>query len=159
MPIHKLWIAVNHKPVIKGTDFAIWRRIRLIPFEVTFPPERQDKQLDEKLRAELSGILNWAVKGCLEWQRNGLEPPEAVTNATEAYRIESDMIGRFLEEKTVKSAEAEIKAKDLYEAYKNWCTETGEHPISGTAFGRTMVERNYQKVKSTYVFYKGLRLV
>jgi len=102
-PNFKIWIAVNHKPIIRGTDAAIWRRIRLIPFEVKFPPGVRDGHLGEKLQLELSGVLNWAIKGCLEWRKRGLEPPNKVREATEAYREESDMVGRFLEERTVQA--------------------------------------------------------
>ncbi|MCZ6625864.1 MAG: phage/plasmid primase, P4 family, partial [Deltaproteobacteria bacterium] len=75
MPTHKIFMAVNHKPVIRGTDSAIWRRIRLVPFTVTFPEDEQDKKLPEKLKAELPGIFNWTVQGCLAWQREGLGIP------------------------------------------------------------------------------------
>src|SRR5262249_29436106 len=91
-PTHKLWLISNHKPTIKGTDFAIWRRIKLIPFEVTFPPEKQDHGLQEKLRQELPGILAWAVSGCIEWQMNGLQEPEEVKGATDDYRVEMDTV-------------------------------------------------------------------
>ena len=77
-PQFKIWLAANHRPLIRGTDHAIWRRIILIPFDVTIPPEQRDKKLAEKLCKELPGILNWAIKGCLEWQEHGLVPPSAV---------------------------------------------------------------------------------
>ncbi|HLI51013.1 MAG TPA: phage/plasmid primase, P4 family, partial [Thermomicrobiaceae bacterium] len=77
-PTFKLWLATNHKPVIRGTDHAIWRRIRLIPFTVTIAEADQDKELPAKLRAEMPGILRWAIDGCLSWQRDGLGVPEAV---------------------------------------------------------------------------------
>src|SRR5919107_5291637 len=92
-PTHKVFMAVNHKPEVRGTDTAIWRRIRLIPFTETIPPGEQDKKLPEKLRAELFGILAWCVEGCLEWQREGLQAPEEVRRATGQYRSEMDVIG------------------------------------------------------------------
>jgi putative DNA primase/helicase len=85
-PMFKLWLAVNHKPVVQGTDHAIWRRIRLLPFIVTIPVAEQDKRLAEKLQSELPGILRWAVEGCLAWQQEGLEPPLVVKRATGDYR-------------------------------------------------------------------------
>jgi putative DNA primase/helicase len=87
-PEFKLWLATNHKPVIRGTDKGIWDRIRPIPFTVSIPEERQDKELANKLMTELAGILAWAVRGCLEWQRTGLGVPEEVREATEGYRTE-----------------------------------------------------------------------
>src|SRR5262249_1677210 len=95
-PGFKLWLAANHKPVIKGTDYAIWRRIHLIPFSVQFEGEHKDTELAAKLLTELPGILAWAVRGCLAWQRDGLRPPEMVQAATEEYRKEMDVVGNFL---------------------------------------------------------------
>ncbi len=91
VPAFKLWIAGNHKPVIRGTDLGIWRRIRLVPFTVTIPADEIDPYLPNKLRAELPGILAWAVQGCLLWQKGGLRPPAKVEQATAAYRSESDL--------------------------------------------------------------------
>jgi putative DNA primase/helicase len=158
-PICKFWIAVNHKPIIRGTDEAIWRRIRLIPFEISFPADKQDKKLLEKLLNELPGILAWGVQGCLEWQKRGLEPVAKVRDATDQYRSESDQISNFLEEKTVKTLTGEVKASDLFNAYKNWCSQNNEYEITSTQFGKKMVEKGFSKEKRTYVFYKGLELV
>ena len=97
-PTFKLWMYGNHKPTIRGTDEGIWRRVRLIPFTVTIPEGQRDPQLVDKLKAELPGILAWAVQGCLEWQREGLGMPEAVKAATANYRAEQDMLAAFLDE-------------------------------------------------------------
>ena len=98
-PTFKLWIATNHKPIVRGTDEAIWSRIRLIPFTVFIPPERRDKHLREKLLEERSGILNWLIEGCLKWQRDGLREPPEVLEAVEQYRRESDPLADWLEER------------------------------------------------------------
>lgn len=95
-PAFKLFLGVNHTPVIQGTDHGIWRRIHLVPFTVTIAKEDQDKRLGEKLRAERSGILRWAVEGGLAWQAEGLEPPLVVSMATEEYRAEMAILARFL---------------------------------------------------------------
>jgi putative DNA primase/helicase len=159
-PIAKFWVAVNHKPVIRGTDEAIWRRIRLIPFEETFPPERRDKDLLEKLRMELPGILNWAIEGCLKYQKKGLEPVEKVKRATELYRSESDVINQFLQEKSIEKTGARAKGSDLYNAYKTWCIENGEQALNSTQFGRRLVEKGYEKEKrGSYVYYLGIGIV
>ena len=100
-PTFKIWMAVNHKPEITGTDDGIWRRIRLIPFEVQIPPNERDATLKGeggKLAGELSGILNWALLGFQKWQQDGLQIPDAVANATEIYRDESDQLRGFLDD-------------------------------------------------------------
>jgi putative DNA primase/helicase len=142
-PTHKLWLAANHKPTIRGTDYGIWRRVKLIPFTVTIPPERQDKQLPEKLAAERSGILNWALLGCTDWQAHGLDDPPEVTAATDEYRQEQDVFGAFLDERCLTSSELETPASDLYRAYKQWCEENGEHPSTQTKFGLALTERGF----------------
>jgi putative DNA primase/helicase len=161
MPIGKIWWAVNHKPIIQGTDEAIWRRIQLIPFEVNFPkvPKgKRDPDLKDKLRKELSGILAWAVKGCLEWQMKGLDPPQVVKHATSDYRKQSDIINRFLEECIIRKEGAKVKAGDLYGAYKQWCSENGERELNSTNFGKKLVEKGLKKDTKGWVFYYGLEL-
>ena len=140
-PTHKVLMAANHKPTVRGTDNAIWRRIRLIPFTETIPPAEQDKQLPDKLRAEAAGILAWAVAGCLEWRREGLQAPEAVREATGAYRAEMDVLGAFLRECCELGPEYNVAAKDLYGAYKFWCEDNGERPETQRRFGSRLTER------------------
>jgi putative DNA primase/helicase len=140
-PSHKTWLAANHKPQIRGTDYAIWRRIRLIPFTVTIPDEQQDRNLPEKLRAELPGILAWAVEGCLAWQREGLQTPAEVMAATAEYREESDVIVDFLEERCVLGAALWASSKSLRGAYLDWCEKNGEKALSQQAFGARLTER------------------
>jgi putative DNA primase/helicase len=140
VPTFKLWLAANHRPVIRGTDCATWRRIRLIPFEVTFPPERQDRKLTNKLRAELPGILAWAVRGCLAWQAEGLGVPGAVASATEQYRLEMDDLGPFLDECCVVGDSYRVRSRDLRRAYVAWCERSGERPLSARAFALRLQE-------------------
>jgi putative DNA primase/helicase len=154
-PMYKIWLAMNHKPEIRGTDKGIWRRIRLIPFTVSFE-EKADFTVEEKLRAELPGILAWAVRGCLEWQNGGLRPPKVVLEATEQFRHESDLVGRFLEEKTQTLPLGSIGATALYGAFISWCKANGEETISNTAFGRRMTERGMPKNTNPTVRYLGL---
>lgn len=147
VPQFKLWLATNHRPVIKGTDHAIWRRIRLLPFDITIPKAEQNKNLLEKLKGELPGILAWAVKGCLRWQREGLEPPEKVSTATESYRSEMDVMGRFIAECCVVHQDATAKAGELYRTYVEWCEANGERAESQQTFGTELGERGYEKYK------------
>lgn len=144
-PTHKLYLVANHKPAVRGTDYAIWRRIRMIPFEVQIPDGERDARLPEKLRAEAPGILAWAVRGCLAWQRTGLAAPVEVTAATEAYRLESDSLGAFLAECTVRVADARTKAKTLYDAYAKWAAAGNLPPLNLMRFGNAMTERGFEK--------------
>ena len=153
-PTHKLWLATNHKPNIKGTDHAIWRRIRLIPFTVTFhdPGEGEpvkDPDLETKLTAELPGILAWAVKGCLDWQRHGLGMPQAVKNATAHYREEMDVLAAWIADCCVVKKLTEAKAADLYVSYTGWCDAQGERPESQRSFGLRLTERGFEQKKRT----------
>ncbi|MCU1490715.1 MAG: phage/plasmid primase, family [Acidimicrobiaceae bacterium] len=143
MPTHKLWFAGNHLPRINGTDYGIWRRIVLIPFEVEFGPERADKMLPGRLAEEASGILAWAVQGCLDWQRDGLRIPERVSNATAAYRQSQDHIGRFLVDTCIPGDTCYVKTSDLRSAYEAWCADQGERPWTATAVGRELTSRGF----------------
>ncbi len=140
-PTFKLFLAANHKPTIKGTDYAIWRRIRLIPFTVTIPEKERDQDLPNKLRRELPGILNWAIEGCYEWQQNGLGIPDEVRAATEEYREEMDILGGFLSDHCILEPELMVKSKDLFEKYEEWCRANDEEPIKKRTFGLKLKER------------------
>jgi putative DNA primase/helicase len=154
-PTHKLYLSTNHKPEIRGTDAAIWRRIRLVPWSVTIPPEEQDKKLPAKLRAELPGILAWIVQGCLEWQRIGLQPPEEVRRATGRYRAEMDVLAAFIDEECNVVDHARATAKALYGAYKAWCEDNGERPESQRRFGSRLKERGFESGRMTTGARKG----
>jgi len=148
-PAFKLFLAANHKPLVRGTDLGIWRRTRLVPFAVTIPEQEQDKDLLEKLKEELPGILAWAVRGCLEWHRDGLGAATAVTAATGEFREESDILGTFLAECCVLGDAEKVAASGIYASYKDWAARTGEQPVSQTAFGRQLGERGFIRRKSS----------
>lgn len=146
-PVFKLWLRSNHKPVIKGTDEGIWRRIRLIPFIVNFEG-REDRALPEKLQAELPGILQWAVEGCLMWQQRGLDMPCVVATATQQYRSSQDTIGLFLDERTLSGPDFvahHTRASDLYKTFTEWCEEAGERPVSQRKLAEAMLERGFKR--------------
>ena len=147
LPTHKIFLATNHKPVIQGTDHAIWRRHKLIPFVVTIPEDEQDKQLPEKLRAELPGILAWAVRGCLNWQDSGLGVPDEVRAATEEYRLEMDELGDFIGDRCVMGPEHQVTSNDLYNHYKTWCGENGYQPLAQRSLGARLAERGLVPVR------------
>lgn len=125
-PQFKLWMMANHKPVIRGTDDGIWQRPMLIPFKVQIPESDRDRQLIDKLKTELPGILNWALQGCLEWQRDGLGIPQEVQDAVAEYRKEMDILGGFLEDRCIMNPTAVTPAATIYEAYTLWAEANGE---------------------------------
>jgi putative DNA primase/helicase len=129
-PNFKLWLASNHKPRIKGSDNAIWRRIHLIPFEVMIPENERDRDLGEKLRSERPGILRWAVEGCKLWREEGLAAPATVKAATNQYREESDIVASFIEECCVLGEGCTVKKAGLYASYAEWCKNSGEGPLT-----------------------------
>jgi putative DNA primase/helicase len=157
-PRFKLWLAANHKPVIRGVDDGIWRRPMLIPFlqqfeidpaKVSGDVRQGDPKLESKLLAELPGVLNWALEGYRDWADGGLRPPDAVRAATEEYRKESDVLGMFIDEALVRLQPNRqgSGATDIFRAYQKWCDENGEDAGKQTKFGREMTERGFTKRK------------
>ena len=149
-PMFKLWLVTNHKPVIKGTDRAIWRRIRLIPFTVTIPDAEQDKQLPLKLRRELPGILRWAVEGCLEWQAHGLGLPQEIRQATDTYRQEMDVLAAWINDCCEVANYCHSTAKALYGSYSTWCEEGGERAMSQRSFALQLAERGFESIRTKF---------
>ena len=160
MPAFKIWFATNHKPTIRG-DAAIWRRLKLIPFDFTIPKEKQKRRHEvmTMFREELPGILNWAIEGCLEWQRDGLGVPDEVINATREYEAEQDTFSMFLDEKCVKVPNARALSLVLYREYKAWAEQYGESPVSHKTFASLMSERGFAKTKTKHgALYSGIGL-
>lgn len=147
-PQFKLMILGNHKPVIRGNDYGIWRRVRLIPFNRTFKPEERDSALLDKLKAESAHILAWMVEGCLDWQRRGLaDVPATIRQATGEYQEEQDFIGRWLSECCKLSPSSEATSTEIYANYKNWCMDNGLKPSSSIALGRRLSDRGLSPMK------------
>jgi putative DNA primase/helicase len=158
VPTFKLWLATNHRPRITGGDEAIWRRVRLVPFAVTIPPESRDLRLIEKLKAELSGILNWALVGLAEWRQGGLAVPDALVDAGEEYRRHEDSLGRFVDEHLTLEAKSEVGAGELYRVYSEWAYETGEFRMREKEFTEAMESRGLRKKrKSVGIFWQAIR--
>lgn len=157
-PQFKLWIAGNHKPIIKGTDLGIWRRIRLIPFNATISAEEKDSKLQAKLLLELPGILAWAVRGCLAWQRDGLTAPKSVVNATANYRSESDLVGQFLDECCDLAPLAQTSGKVIYMAYRQWSETQGTRAMSATMLARKLTERGFEQRRSGGTQFIGISI-
>ncbi|MGD6940965.1 phage/plasmid primase, P4 family [Cytobacillus gottheilii] len=161
IPEFKIFFTTNHKPIVKGDDEGIWRRIRLIPFTHTIPREEVDKQLPEKLRAELPGILRWAVEGCLKWQEEGLGEPDEVKAATDEYKEEMDLLSNFLDENCVVMPEAKVAVNEIHKTYMKWAEENGEYPMKQRAFSSRLQMRGFSKRKSTgnRTFFFGIGLL
>jgi putative DNA primase/helicase len=158
-PKFKIWLATNYKPAIRGNDDAIWRRIRLVPFNQQFKGEKRDLKLFGRLRAELPGILNWAVQGCLDWQRSGLGRPARVLAATIEYRQESDQFGRFISERCIASPEHTASGGALYGAYAQFCQQQGEKPLANNVFAAQIAKRGFKKKRTRRgLVYQGLGL-
>lgn len=148
-PNFKLVMAGNHKPIVRGNDNGIWRRVRLVPFNRTFTPEERDPHLLTKLREETSHILAWMVQGCIEWQSIGLSAtPSIIRQATDAYQVDQDLIGNWLNECATVDKYTETQASDLYANYKIWCLDNGLRPASAVSLGRRLSERGFFNRKS-----------
>jgi P4 family phage/plasmid primase-like protien len=149
-PQFKLMMLGNHKPIIKGNDYGIWRRVRLVPFKITFKPEERDPALLDKLKAEAPHILAWMVQGCIDWQQRGLRDiPATIKQATGDYQIEQDLVGRWLAECCLLSPNSETSSTEIYSNYKQWCIDNGLRPASNVSLGRRLGERGFNSRRSS----------
>lgn len=150
-PTFKLWLATNDKPRITGTDYGIWRRVRLIPFTNTI--QHPDPTLEPYIREhELPGVLAWMVAGCLAWQRERLGVPEAVRQATDRYRAEEDILGDFLQECCLLDSAYQAPATELYGRYRQWAAEQGaadRDMLNQTRFGKELAARGHEKERDS----------
>ena len=159
-PILKLWMFFNHKPIARDDSQGFWRRIRIIPFNHVF--DGSDKDIDVKLEAELPGILNWLIEGCLMWQQEGLfDLPTAIQEATGTYQIESNPISQWIDECVEENLESSTKASELYRSYYNWAIIQGMSKweiLTSTMLGRRLTTK-FKKVRTEEgVYYIGLNL-
>ena len=152
-PRLKLWLAVNHRPVVKDDSHGMWRRVRVIPFTQRFTV---NPTLESKLFAEAHGILAWAVRGCLLWLAEGLQTPSTVLAATTDYEVDSDPLSDFLSAACTTSPEAEVGASELFKHYTSWADQNGwtaRERLSATMFGRKLTERfSWTKTKAGKVY-------
>jgi putative DNA primase/helicase len=140
VPVLKLWLVANDPPRVRGTDQAFWRRVRVIPLTVQIPETERDSNLPAKLRNEWPGILAWAVRGCLKWQRRGLGMPGAVERATSGWQKEMDHLKRFVLEQLDIATGFKIGAAQLFDRYSNWCIQQGEQPLTVQHFKAKLKE-------------------
>ena len=157
----KIILMTNHRPIIEGTDYAIWRRLQLLPFNQRYVKgKNRDDTLWAKLdQNELPGILRWCVKGCLQWQEIGLNPPQVVRQATLEYRQDQDVLGDFFDECCEFKRTNQVTAKAFYARYLNWCVSAGEQPKSQKWLWPRLQEKGIGKDLLTggYV-YRGIGL-
>ncbi len=155
-PEFKLWMATNHKPIIRGTDTGIWRRIHMIPFNVQIPEDKVDKNLTHKLKAEITAIFKWCIDGCILWQREGLKMPSAVLQSVREYKREMDVISAFIEDRCV--LEGSVQASTLYAAYTSWAGDNNEYCMSNTKFSTELAKR-FEKVKGrNFNYFNGISI-
>jgi len=144
-PTCKLILTGNHRPRIRGTDHAMWRRVLLVPWPVTVT--KPDKDLRRRLREEVSGVLRWAVEGCLAWQREGLRPPAVVRAAVDEYREAEDHVGRFIADRCALGSDLVVSSKELRASYELWVESEGEEAFSAKALGSRLTDRGIRAVK------------
>jgi putative DNA primase/helicase len=161
-PSHSIVMHTNHKPIVRGTDEGIWRRLRFVPFAVAIPEDERDSKLPELLAGELDGILTWIIDGYRQWQDHGLAAPEQVTEATAEFRGESDMLALFLAERCNVDAGqfATVQSSVLFAAWVEWCKRENVDAGTQTRFSREMTKRGYDKGKDglSHMVWKGLSL-
>lgn len=159
-PSHTVVMVTNHRPIVRGDDEGIWRRLRLVPFDVVVPPAERDPDLKTRLIQEVDGILAWLVAGYTDWHARGLDEPTPVRDATASYRADSDQLGRFLDERCMTMTGATVRSAELYAAWCGWCDTEGIDAGSQTAFSLAVIERGYDPPKRTKTsrIWRGLGL-
>ena len=160
-PSHKTFLTTNHKPIIRGTDIGIWRRIHLLPFTVAIPPEKVEKDYRERrLMPELSGILNWSLAGLAAYRRQGLNPPETVRASTENYRQDMDVVGQWIAERCEVDQKASVPTSLAYSDYSQWAAEEVGWELKKLTFRRHLSDRGYPAEKGTHGqrMIRGVRL-
>lgn len=158
-PKMKIWMATNHKPIIRGTDNGIWRRLVIIPFNRIFKEHEQDKDLIDKLRKEKDGIFMWLIEGCLKWQKEGLDNmPQVLIDELKEYRKEMDLVARWIDECCVINPTSICKASDLFENFSDYCSKNKEFPMSQTLFGRNFGKKFNKKRNNGVTVYEGVSL-
>ncbi len=165
-PSHTVFLVTNHRPLIRGRDDGIWRRLRPIPFVATITGDEIQAYLDAHdgqsvetvLRSEADGILTWYVNGLADYLSGGLREPAQVTAATAEYRAESDALGRFIDQCCLTGPAMHVAASELFAAWQKWCAQEGEMPGTQTAFGRELSNRGFDKRKAQRVTWHGIGL-
>ena len=155
-PTWKIFLSSNHKPNIKGQDLGVWRRIKLVPWLACFETKAKDAKLLDKLRAEMPGILAWAVRGCLEWQQVGLDDPQEVVEATATYKREQDTVGQFIAEECVVADFVKVKSSVLLNAFHAF---VGNKEMPRQTFKKLLNDKGFSSASDGRLyFYQGIGL-
>jgi putative DNA primase/helicase len=154
-PTAKHWLAFNHLPHVTDDSHGLWRRVRLIPFLAKFDGERRDNNLKETLRAEASGILAWAVRGCLLWKAEGLGLPTAVKEATTLYQSECDPLAAFLDETYESSPHGFVESATLHRDYKKWTEDNGKKPLNARDLASRLRAHGFTQAKLGHARTRG----
>ncbi|MGX8010123.1 phage/plasmid primase, P4 family [Mesorhizobium sp. ORM8.1] len=158
-PSFKLWFVANDLPGVRGTAQAFWERARVIPFNVVIADKDRDRELTAKLRAEASGILNWAIEGCLIWQREGLGTCEAVEEASKGWKKAADPLRKFVDEELIRESGSITQAHDLLEHYQAWCRRHGEQALNDKNLKRQLIATDFTHARAkTGSIWKGVKL-
>lgn len=147
-PSHTFVMLTNHKPLVAGTDEGIWRRLRLVPFDVVIPSSERDEDLGDRLALEADAVLAWLVNGYAEWRTHGLDEPDQVLTATNEYRAESDALGRFLADRCLTGPHYTVRSSDLFSAWQRWCAAEGHEPGTNKAMTTALQNRGYDTTKT-----------
>ncbi|RZB36308.1 MAG: putative DNA primase/helicase [Desulfobacteraceae bacterium Eth-SRB2] len=164
-PSHTLFLLTNHRPHADSSDYALWKRMHLVPFTKSFVSDpiqahehKEDPELFDKLKKEDAGILAWLIEGNRKFKQSGLQIPKTVKEATKMYKQDEDLVGQFIKDRCVMEPYVEIKAGDLYKAYEIWCDETASFLLSKKKFGMAMKSR-FDFYNKRWVFYVGITLI
>jgi putative DNA primase/helicase len=162
-PSHTLIMLTNHLPKVSGDDPAVWRRILVVPFDVVIPEEERDGKLPGRLKEASDAILSWAYQGWLDYQEQGLNPPEAVRVKTAEYRASSDVMQRFFDDSVQLTPHGVVRSRELFTAWSKWCHDNGypaETVGTEVSFATSMGTRGFEKKRtSAGQVYRGLMLL
>lgn len=142
-PTHQLIYVTNHLPTVRGNDPAVWRRVRVVPFDVVVPPQDRDPDLPERLLLHADAILAWAVEGYRDYREHGMREPASVLHATDAYQADSDAVRRFVDEACLTSPVATATTRELFTAWQRWATSEGAEALTERALGKELERLGY----------------
>lgn len=157
-PKFKIFMATNHRPIIRGTDHGIWRRIKIIPFNLVIPDDKQDRLLGEKLQDEYGEILNWLVDGAIEWYRDGLKTPKIIGESVSEYKSEMDLVQRWVNDNCETDESYFTPALELFKNITDYIEANKEFKMSNTLFGRNISKKFTKARIGNVTVYKGIRI-
>ena len=158
-PSHTLVLYTNHKPKLSGDDSGVWRRVKLVPFDITRPADQRDNLIDEKLQLEADYVLSWMLTGYHAWTQRGLDAPASVEAATSEYQYEEDSTSQFIDEHLVPSTTDVTATRDIWDAYERFVRETQAVAITPKELYQHMENAGYSRVRrSSGHMFKGVAL-